>query len=297
VPSFKYQGHRIDEKSQTILRILRARGTDVETAYLRKHIGADDNKIVLYRMNEHLVPAGLVEKSGEENWYPGLPPGSLWSITDEGREWLTEHDDEIVDAADINDALDEIQHVRKGLDEFWSRLNHVAEKYDNRTETLEDHVDRIRRLEEARSNLSDAVGYVHAFRYGQNLNESNIVDELQHINRELSKIDRRLNSLESLESKVSDLETKIERIENSDKRRNDRLDDLEDQVGDYPVDERGTDAIGDRLAAVDDRTADVDALTGDVRELEERIDSQAAEIAELRDAAERSAWDDLLPWR
>lgn len=293
MPSFKYRGARIDEKSQTILRILRARGTDVTTRDLREHLGEDDNKIVTYRMNQHLGPAGLVAKSREEEWYSGLPPTALWSITDEGRRWLEEHDDEITNAVDLADALEEIQHVREGVDTFDERLKHLEEKFRRRTETLEDHVDRIRRNEKEKRKFGNAIGDLDSFQYHQDLEEDTLIDELRSLRSDVSSLDQ---DVASLEDKLPELEDRLQSVERSGKYRSKRLDELEEIIDVVDSDTTLAD-LADQIEKVDKRTSGENGLTTTISELQKRADKQEAEIKKLREEANKTIWDQVLPWR
>ena len=62
--AIEFDGHRIDETSQILIRLLRDMGREATAGELRAEAGLDETRPVHYRVERYLGPAGLVERAG-----------------------------------------------------------------------------------------------------------------------------------------------------------------------------------------------------------------------------------------
>lgn len=83
----------LDWKSQEILRALYENGKRANTTELRSLTGIDDNAVILYRHNEKLAPAGLIELEQPRSDGAQIAP-KIATLTSKGEtvaEQLIEH--------------------------------------------------------------------------------------------------------------------------------------------------------------------------------------------------------------
>lgn len=133
--------NRIDRPSQIILGAL---NTD-EWMFgepLREAAELGQNQQVFYRMDNHLLPAGLVEEKPREDRSPGHEQARQFRLTDRGIEWVDDHAGKIEHPAtreetqrmateardDAASAKASVQNYRKKLSRMKSHVEDLVEE-------------------------------------------------------------------------------------------------------------------------------------------------------------------------
>lgn len=124
----EYNGQPIDNLSQVFLQVLRDRGGRATAGELRRVTEVEDNQQVHYRMKRYLVPAGLVEGAGTRAMPGRTLDARVYGLTDEGREWLNGHAEDILQAVEAAEAMESLQRVRTTVDTFGGRLERVERR-------------------------------------------------------------------------------------------------------------------------------------------------------------------------
>jgi uncharacterized coiled-coil DUF342 family protein len=259
--ALNYEGHRVDETSQVLLQVLRDRREAMTTGELRKQADLEQNRPVQYRMDEYLVPAGLVERAGERKMPGGSPNAKLWRITDEGREWVSDHAEDLTIARDAHRAIESLQRTRETVDRLSDDLEAFNQKVDGWQETMNRRSKRIHQLEEQQKSW-----------------RAELVEQGDEAWNKARDVER---TVSRVADDVDELETRMESLE----------DDV-DQVTGYVEDvsewlESFDDRVGAVEGAADQQQSEIDELRDDLKNTRE-------ELSEVRKTANRGFLDRLL---
>ena len=199
--------HRIDSRSQRILRALRG-GDWVYGGELRKAADLSENTQVFYRMENYLKPSGLVVEAAraEER------DARQFRLTEEGAEWVEEHAEEILAPANREEiaelahegykagtsAKESVQNYRKKVNRVKNRLDEtreevaeIADQQESDDTTLgvlwqrsEDNRDRSKRNSGRLDSIEeDAEGWA-------------TTEEVEGVRESVSRVEQRLSSVE-----------------------------------------------------------------------------------------------------
>ena len=237
----EYNGQIIDDLSQVLLQVLRDRGGCGTAGELRRVTEVEDNQQVHYRMKRYLMPAGLVEGAGTRAMPGRTLDARVYGLTDEGREWLDGHAEDILQAVEAAQAVESLQRVRATVDTFGGRL----ERVERRQEEVDEQMGRWS------SQLHDWKG---------------TVEEV----REVARSSARASFVDDLAEDVRVLERETGSA-GEDRR------ELREEVEDV---ERGAQELDERMAEqerVEELVETVTALEREIEGLEEELEEVRAE--------------------
>lgn len=159
--------------SERILLALDEQG-DLSTRPLANHSGLKNTQQVHYRFDAELGPdaAGLIFKASD----PGRGGHAKWALTDDGREFVDEHRDEMQQPATEEEAINAAVHLQ----------------------------DKIQSLEERVQSVEGTYGIVQ--RQWKHLDDNNreLKDTQKTLERQLGEVQGRLSKLEDQVEKIDD---------------------------------------------------------------------------------------------
>lgn len=212
VETLEKDGYRIDRASQVMLQALNGDDEWVRGQTLREAADLAQNGQVFYRMEEHLMPAGLAQEAARTERNGHVEPRQF-RLTSEGVEWVTEHADALVipttreeAAAKAGAAYEAAESARSSVQNYRKKLYRVK----GRVEELEELPERVREtetrltyqaesLDEIRSQVTE-VEEAHAEFVG----EMREVAEYQH-----EEVPALVEENVALEERVEQLEWKV----------------------------------------------------------------------------------------
>lgn len=156
--------YRIDRPSQIILGGL---NTD-EWMFgepLREAADLGQNQQVFYRMDTHLLPAGLVEEKPREDRSPGYEQARQFRLTDRGAEWVDDHAGEIARPA----TREETQRMVTEARDDAASAKASVQNYRKKLSRMKRHVEDIREdvAEVDRRHAHDYEEIAHLGRVGE----------------------------------------------------------------------------------------------------------------------------------
>ena len=253
--------YRIDEYSQRMLSAL----TDGEktVSQLRDESGLDEWESADYRLREHLIPGGWVEKVGENPKTMSLTPDGQELIETEGFDspTLSEVRETALEASET------AQSARESADRFRKQLYQVRQRLD-RVNDLEGEVSgyrtEVRELERMlRTNIGE-----EKYIFDKNYNS------IQSLRREISQLETKLDEYQGESDAIEELHQRVHSIErhlNSDET-SDELDQLDSR-------HKATRAKITELTSAHNSWVDRHKETK--QELETRLTEQEQRITEL----------------
>jgi predicted transcriptional regulator len=193
--AIEYDGYRIDETSQILLRLLRDMGRQATAGELRAEAGLDETRPVHYRYEEYLGPAGLVLRADTEERPGDAQDEIVYGLSDEGVEFVVANENELTDAVAAAEAVDTLRRIRATVDGFEERVSDVEEDVDGMDRWKNRWSTRVGRVERSVEDLEeDAVDEDRLSRFN-----SLIKDRSR----------RRLDRIEKLEERVDALEEEV----------------------------------------------------------------------------------------
>jgi len=193
----EYDGYRIDETSQILIRLLRDMGRQATAGKLRAEAGLDETRPIHYRYEEYLRPAGLVLRAGTEERPGGAQDEIVYGLSDEGVEFVRANENELTDAVAAAEAVDTLRRIRATVDGFEERVSDVEEgvegmdRWKNRWSTRVGRVERsVEDLEEEAATEERVDGMVDAVRRwnGKRIDEIEALEErVEELENELAK--------------------------------------------------------------------------------------------------------------
>lgn len=236
--SIHYGGHRIDERSQIIIQLLRDL-PEATAGKLRSEAGLDDTSSVHHRVREHLGPsaAGLVAQTGTVE-RPGRQPDEIvYGLTEEGVDFAVAHANDLTDAVAAAEAVETLRRIRATVENFEARVEDVEDSVDDMDEWKNRWSTRVGRVE-------DEVEEVVEKRLGQHVTA---------LNEDRSRIDDLASRVDDIESAVSELG---ERLDGA----NSRVEEVDAAVSNRPTYQESLNEmqkLEERLLAVEEELDDV----------------------------------------
>jgi chromosome segregation ATPase len=131
----------LDWRSIEILQALTQADGPLETSTIRDSTAVEDNRRILYRVTEHLEPAGLVTTTQPDRAGTTIPPKKV-TLTETGREATQsiqnnrDGDSTLEDLPGLVDQLQaEVDALTEKAETLEEQLTHVDEQLAQRRET------------------------------------------------------------------------------------------------------------------------------------------------------------------
>lgn len=146
--------YRVDRASQKILWALKGAGWTYGRP-LRRAAELSQNTQVFYRMEQHLIPSGLVEEAERPDRDDGLEEPRQFRLTREGQQWVAEHAEEL--ASPVTRA--ETQEMAREASEAAESARASVQNYRKQVHELKQRVSALEELVERVSSLEGTVEY------------------------------------------------------------------------------------------------------------------------------------------
>jgi len=206
-----YYGHRIDERSQIIIQLLRDM-TEATAGKLRNEAGLDDTSKVHYRVEKHLGPtaACLVEQVGTEPRPGDQSDEVVYGLTDQGLDFAVAHDNELTDAVAAAEAVETLRRIRATVDGFEQRVSEVENSVENMDEWKNRWSTRVGRVENDVDGLesgldgkADAAWVEDTFDQHESWSAKRR-EEIDEVSERVDKVDQRLNGIDQRLEEISE---------------------------------------------------------------------------------------------
>lgn len=219
---------RIDGASQKIL--VRLNSVDwTYTGSLQDAAELPQNSQVLYRLEEHLVPSGLVEEGKRRTDLDAR----RFRLTRDGEEWLDAHQEEVARPASRAEtqemayrAVDEAESAKQSVQAYRKKVHRIDNRLDD-LDAVEDQVD------ENESELGYQSGHIHGLR-DRKADESDVerVDERldeaeQERAEDMDHVERRIDAQEDA---IRDLREDVQTLQEENEQLRSELEVLREQV-------------------------------------------------------------------
>ena len=202
-------GYRVDRASQVILRTLNGGDEWVRGKTLREAADLSQNGQVFYRMEEHLIPAGLAQEAARTERNGHVEPRQF-RLTEEGMAWIEEHAEILATpttreetAAKAGEAYEVAESARESVQSYRKKLYRVK----SRVEDLEELPERVRETE---TKLQYQAGSLDEIRSRATETEE-AYEEFAEESRKV--MERQQREIETLQEENDALREKIERLE------------------------------------------------------------------------------------
>lgn len=202
-----YDDAKIDETSQILLQILRDYGTPLSVRKLREEARLDQANQIHYRWREWLGrpendavsddAAGLLERAGTTEL--NGQEMAEYRLTDDGRDFLGNHEDKVLDAVGAARAVETIRRLRARVNNLEARVEDAERTAEDVEKSLNATRSELSRVKTTADETAEAVaGKAGVGDLGKLYDEVEDLREdvraIQEFNRE---IDDRLETLES----------------------------------------------------------------------------------------------------
>ena len=205
VETLEKDGHRIDRASQVILRALNGDDEWVRGKTLREAADLSQNGQVFYRMEEHLLPAGLAQEAARTERDGHVEPRQF-RLTEEGAGWVEEHAEALAipttleeTATKAGEAYEAAESARSSVQNYRKKLYRVKSRVDD----LEELPERVRETE---TKLQYQAGSLDEIR-----SQTSEIDEAHEELRET--VERQHEEIESLVEENAMLQERAEQLE------------------------------------------------------------------------------------
>jgi archaellum component FlaC len=253
--------YKIDEHSQRmLLELSRGEATTGELV-APGGFGEGEYQKVKYRMDEHLIPAGLVEEVPYSGRYEHNSTPRQFALTRAGREWLREQDElgfpATVEAAveDAGEALEAAESAKSSVQNYRKKLNRI----NKRTKALKKRVDEIET--------------VHKGLFGEDWVVDQHSEAIQDIEGELDELSREDDDkIESIEGDLNALKGDIE------DRVNPALSELEALSEHWNDAHRDMESAKERVEALE---AENEQLRARVEEIEQEMEGDKSLLSRI----------------
>jgi chromosome segregation ATPase len=204
-------GNRIDRASQKILRELKEGGEWIRGLTLRRAADLSQNTQVFYRVEEHLLPAGLVEEAARTG-QDGYVEPRRFRLTSEGEEWVESHAAALAEPATreearemAGEAYEAAESARESVQNYRKKLYRVR----SRVEELEELPGRVGETE---TKLEYHAGSLEGIR-SRAIETEEAHEEFAEEMREATE--RQHSEIEALQSENAELKQRLSRLEQS----------------------------------------------------------------------------------
>jgi chromosome segregation ATPase len=225
------------------------------TGSIRRDLGLNQNQQVIHQMDEHLEPAGLVERQRKEG-----RQAIEWKLTEEGREYVTELEESLRPPQTTPEACEHIRTIEHRLSILTGWVGQLEPE-------------RVEGIEEAIEGLEMQANTVRA-----HLEEGD--QQREYLRGDVDELAGRVEEIES-----ADLETEIDEIDE----RVESLEDLQEEIDSLVEWAQYIKQREDEREGIEER---LDSLERDLEELEilrmSELESDHSELAEKVDSNKRA---------
>ncbi len=205
-------GTRIDRPSQKILT--RLNQVDwMHTGTLQNAAELSQNGQVLYRLEEHLIPGGLVEEGKRRT----DQDTRRFRLTRTGGEWLDAHQEEVARPASrvetqqmAHEALEEASSAKESVQNYRKKVSRI----DGKVNDVEDDVDE---LEEQTDSIDTSVEYHSGSLQGlrdRKADEADVEDLDDEMNSRIEELkEQQKESVNYLGGKIEELREEIAELQ------------------------------------------------------------------------------------
>lgn len=243
--------HRLDAGCQQMLKYLDSRGGSATTGELRAELFPEKNPSAVHsRMENHYLVSepgtlDLVEITERR----GANGEKLYSLTDNGREFVDRYREPLADAVAREEAIEVVQEMREQMDEW-----------DDDVQEMREHREKVKKSINAmqskqsywKGRIEDAEAEAEAARAKAATRAD--ADELSRVERELSDVEEAVEELQSHQNSLSQalemLRGRIESLEHEVEENRGRTETLRDMVNGIIEKVQRVPVVG-RLARVD----------------------------------------------
>jgi DNA repair exonuclease SbcCD ATPase subunit len=202
--------NRVDRASQLMLRTLADKDGWVYGSRLRDAADMTENTQVFYRMEEHLVPAGLVEEHDREPREEGHQQPRQFRLTSFGANWVDDHADEITQPI----TREEIQEMTHESYEAATSAKESVQNYRKKVHRLKERVEDLENLQERVEDIETQTGHQQSAIDGirqRGLKNEEAHEEFADEMRET--VERQRQEIDSLHETIAALQQRIETVE------------------------------------------------------------------------------------
>lgn len=198
-----HNGYRIDDDSRRILKLLCDEPQKITD--LKEQVVYDDYRSVSRRLEEHLIPAGLVEEIDEAHH-------RTVQITDEGRRFMDDNRTRVRSLRDVEhialNAQNRVDEVEDRLDDLDRLIEHFG-GVDQTIESIEQVTDRLDEMDERFAAIEAEQEELH--------NKADLAVKLAYAAHleldDKANLDYLHNQITELEVWLSDLEHEIPHLD------------------------------------------------------------------------------------
>lgn len=191
----EYENCRIDEYSQRMLLELHGEAS-VGTGELVRAAGFEEGAYqkVKYRMEEHLIPAGLVRELPEES-SRGPDRARRFTLTRDGSQWVSERFGDLGKPATVDEAVEDAGEALKAANsakESVQKYRKRVHRWQKKVKAVEEDVEELQR--------------VHRTAWGESW-------EVEQLHEKVDELSEGLEEIEELEESVGEIEERVRVLE------------------------------------------------------------------------------------
>lgn len=156
----------LDWKSVEILRALADAESTLTTTEVREATDLSENRIILYRISEHLEPRGLVTTHQPDATGTVVPSKEL-SLTDDGNDLIADFTAADDRGLTLTDLPDKVRQLSDRLDTTQAEIERLESREQPLTETaLEELKDKVDNQQEQLTQLAEKAAAIDATPHG-----------------------------------------------------------------------------------------------------------------------------------
>lgn len=203
-------GNRVDRASQVMLGTLADKDGWVYGSQLREEADLGENRQVFYRMEEYLLPAGLVEEHDREPREQGHQQPRQFRLTAAGTEWVADHAEAIARPAtreEVQELARESHEAATSAKESVQNYRKKVHRLKERTEDLEELQERVEDIETQTDHQQSAIDGIRQRGLKNEEAHEEFADEMRET------VERQRTEIDSLHEAIAALQQHIETIE------------------------------------------------------------------------------------
>ena len=203
--------NRVDRASQRMLEALA--GTDVlNTTELRWKTNLSKNAQVSHRLENHLIPGGLVKELEREARPGGTKDVRRFQLTATGCEWVADHAETLAEPATIEEVRVASREARSDAASAKESVQSYRRKVHRLKRRVENVEGEIEELEDWRSSQVMTTDMMWA-RYKEALREDQVYEAIdERLTEALEPVADR-SDVRATDEQVAELATTVERLE------------------------------------------------------------------------------------
>ena len=219
-------GFKIDRPSQKMLLALNKRDS-LRGSSLRESAELSQNTQVFYRMEEHLIPAGLVQEHDRRH----EQDQRRFSLTQHGASWLDAHQEEVelpksrVETQQMaHEALEEASSAKNSVQSYRQKVSRIDDKVGDTEDDVDELVEKVGDVEVTAGQNRGSINGL-ARRKADESDVENLDEELksrienvreqqqESVNYLGEKIEELREEIADLQQENEELRTEIEKMQ------------------------------------------------------------------------------------